>query len=372
MKDQIRHYAEEILRILDEEEAEIIEDEVPVESTPEPIPEPVKPEPVKEEIPEPTEEKTKDPIRGFKAEIVAHSVIQCSWIPQADGKIDIEFYKKGVNPKTGKRYDRDWHHSVNKYLKIFIPISDMSYKIWVREEDTGEGYLFRAKKAQWSIFGIDLFTWYSDPVMAVYPTPEPIVVPEPVKEEPIIEPVKEEKPEPIIDEVIEPVIEQPTKPVQIALAFHNNYNVDVWLNGELIPKERPFDYSFSNPVGPDIRVKLVWIDTFKTLLIEPSQINHETFAYKLINRDRDSDLSKINANHTGDVGSGDIDFWGEPARDNPLGIIVSKHGDTRYDTRFPYPEFYKGFPDDPVNNPDDLSIHPQWSTNGKIVLNLGI
>lgn len=37
MKSKIRHYAQEILRILDEEEAEIIEDEVPVEPTPEPI-----------------------------------------------------------------------------------------------------------------------------------------------------------------------------------------------------------------------------------------------------------------------------------------------------------------------------------------------
>lgn len=318
-----------------------------------PIEEPVEdevetPEPDEEEIEETVKENPNDPLSNFRAVIINPTTVQCRWIANVEGEIDIEYYRPGI--------DRVWHHSVNKYLKLLIPISSESYNIGFNAPV--ETAYFRAKKARWKIFGLEFGVWYSNPVYAK--KPEPVKEPEP-KPEPVVEEPKPEIPK-------EP---EPTKPdtvVQVAVTFLKGLSFDVWVNGIKLQDE--FDYTFSvprdyNAVNDRAGVKIIALDKlFETLVIDKNQTD---VAIKVLNRDPENDLMKIDSRHD----DTNPNFWGTPALNNhPLGIIYSKHGDTtqKEGEEIPDPLFYKGWREDPVNNPNNRDFHPQWSATGKIVI----
>ena len=139
----------------------------------------------------------------------------------------------------------------------------------------------------------------------------------------------------------------------------------------MIPKERPFDYSFLNPSnGVMAGVKVVKTTQLKTVELNPDQLRFAglpndgfgQFAIKVVNRDPDSDLTKINANHSVPP---DPDFWGQPASDTqPYGIIYSRLGDTVYGNKHPDPQFYLGW-----RNAENAPrvFESVWSDNKRIV-----
>lgn len=206
--------------ITDEKPTNDNEPETPVEDE-----EPETPEP-DEEIEEPVKEgNPKDPLSNFRAIIINPTTVECRWDAHVEGEIDIEYYRLNKEPV--------WKHSVNKYLKILIPISLQAYNIGNIQEGIEDAY-FRAKKAKWTVFGIDFFTWYSDPVKAKYAKPEPVVVP---VSTPIPDPIEEPTPQPEQPtEPVEPIPKPETDTVDVLVMFINknfkpaNY-IDVNING---------------------------------------------------------------------------------------------------------------------------------------------
>ena len=312
------------------DEPEDKETKEPVVDDPEEIKQPT-------EDKEPTEETPHVPVSNFKARIINGHSIHVTWTAHTDGEMDILY----DTPK-----DKPWKHSVEKYTKP-IPIQDQSLIIWY-----GDSLKTARLKA---VIG----DWESNIVEVDSSKPQPDPKPEPIKEPE--KPVEDE--EPIEDN---PKPEQPTeKPVvEMALVFLGGESFDAWVNGQKVKDE--FDYTFPKPDGVKAGVKLIKLsEKFKTLVMVKTK-GHK--GIKVVNRDPDNDLTRINANHTNE---GDPNFWGQPAKSSfPLGVIYGPLGDTTQPEgeKVPDPLFWRGWREDPINRPNDRDFHSQWSDTGKIVI----
>tara|TARA_R100001143_G_C3360967_1_gene135592 strand:- start:12511 stop:14457 length:1947 start_codon:yes stop_codon:yes gene_type:complete len=161
--------------------------------------------------------------------------------------------------------------------------------------------------------------------------------------------------------------------VQIALVFMDGVNIDVTLNGQLIPSTKGFDYTFGSA-----GVKVVSLSSrLTTMHLNPAQIKSSSlnndgfgfFSYKAVNKNSDANLYAIN-----NVNNGNAEFWGTPASTNALGLINNRSGDTVYGTKYPDPLFYLGWRFDPVNQPNNRNFEATWSNTGKMAitfLNIG-
>lgn len=161
--------------------------------------------------------------------------------------------------------------------------------------------------------------------------------------------------------------------VQVALVFMDGVNLDVTINGSLIPSTRSFDYTFG---GAGVKV-ISLSSNLVSMQLNPAQIRNSTlnndgfgfFGYKAVNKNSSANLYAIN-----DINNGNPEFWGQPASSNGLGVINNRSGDTVYGTKYPDPLFYLGWRYDPVNKPNDRNFESVWSNTGKVVitfLNLG-
>ena len=155
--------------------------------------------------------------------------------------------------------------------------------------------------------------------------------------------------------------------MQVALIFIDGVNIDVTLNGTLIPSTKGFDYSFGSA-----GVKVVNLSgNLNSMHLNPSQLkpgglNNEgfgAFGYKMVNKNSSANLFAINASNDGNP-----EFWGQPASTSPLGVINNRSGDTVYDTKYPDALFYLGWRFDPVNQPNNRNFESQWSNTGKMAI----
>lgn len=172
----------------------------------------------------------------------------------------------------------------------------------------------------------------------------------------------------------EPTNPPPSGGVQVALIFLDGVNLDITLNGQVIPSTRGFDYTFAGS-----GVKVVSLSSnLVTMNVNPDQVRNSTlnndgfgfFSYKVVNKNSDANLFGIN-----NVDNGNAEFWGQPASTNPLGIINNRSGDTVYETRYSDALFYLGWRFDPANQPNNRNFEAQWSRTGKMAItffNLGI
>lgn len=164
---------------------------------------------------------------------------------------------------------------------------------------------------------------------------------------------------------------------QVALVFLDGVNLDVTVNGTLYSANTPFDYTFNNN-GVTAGVKVVTVSgNLTTMQLNPNQLKQPgldadgfgLFSYKVVNKNPDTNMFGIHAIHNSSQ-----EFWGNAATSNPLGIIVSRLGDTVYSTAHADPLFYLGWRFDPVNQPNNRNFQSQWSNTGKMVFsffNLG-
>lgn len=193
-------------------------------------------------------------------------------------------------------------------------------------------------------------------------------------------PQPEPTPEPLPQPAPQPTQPIPSGDVQVAFVFLDGVHFDVNVNGSLLSKERPFDYTFLNPAsGAMAGVKVVLTSELKTVELNPDQIRFPNlpndgfglFSIKVVNRDSNNDLMKINGVHTNPL-SNNPNFYGSPAiNSHPLGVIYSRVGCTVFADKCPDPQFYLGWREG-CNAP--RVFHPQWSTNKRIVFtffNLG-
>jgi len=156
--------------------------------------------------------------------------------------------------------------------------------------------------------------------------------------------------------------------VQVAVTFLDGDFFDVALNGQIYhfagrsPDDPAWDYAFGNARG-----QVILLDhQLATMALDPNQvrvpgINNEGFgalAYKVVNKNADANLYATNGNHDENP-----EFWGNAAVDSPLGIIVSRVGNTITGTEFPDPLFYFGLLDQTTGS---RVFHPSWSATGKV------
>src|SRR5665811_67783 len=152
--------------------------------------------------------------------------------------------------------------------------------------------------------------------------------------------------EPAVDEKPIPETTVPIGDVEIAFVFNDGRHFDVQVNGGLLPKERPFDYTFTNDNGGQAGVKIVKTTSLKTVELDPDQIKVSglgndgfgEFEYKIVNKDPGYDLTKISTTAS----------LSRSANINPVGVTVSRTGDTVYFDKYPDPLFYKGWRDQPA------------------------
>lgn len=256
MKEQIKHHANEIIRLIDED-------------TVKPDPDPIEEEdpPVEEE--EPVEENPDNPISNFKCELLALDNIKCSWIPNKDGEMDIEFNRPGIDK-------RQWQHSVEKYVAP-IPISDGQVFIGIGEFNT---VVLRAKIKK-TLLGIPVGNWYSDEItlsvddLIKKPEPKPEPIPDPPPTDP--DPVEDEEPAPKPDP-------EPTNTVDLLIYFVNknfepgkyiDVNVDgIWYNLSLYNHDSPeWDVRYQGARG----VVLMLPKPFKHISFRDEQIFFDGF-----------------------------------------------------------------------------------------------
>jgi len=292
----------------------------------EPIEQPEQPEPIEDNA----------PITNITTEVIAPNMVRVRWKAHTERGMDIVYHLEG---------EKEWKHSVKKYTGKSIPITDQSVVIGFNKTLDKKVY-FKAVVGEWEK---EITERYKAPV-------EPTPVPEP--EEPVIDqPIEEPNPEP----TPEP---EDSFAVEMALVFLGGDSFDAWVNDEKVKDE--FDYTFPKPDGVSAGVKIVKLsEKFKTLVIDKTK-GHK--GIKVVNRDPDNDLTRINANHTNE---GDPNFWGQPAKSSfPLGVIYGPLGDTTQPEgeKVPDPLFWRGWREDPINRPNDRDFHSQWSDTGKIVI----
>jgi hypothetical protein len=164
---------------------------------------------------------------------------------------------------------------------------------------------------------------------------------------------------------------------QIALVFLDGVNLDVTVNGTLYSASTPFHYTFNNN-GVTAGAKVVTVSgNLTTMQLNPNQLKRQgldadgfgLFSYKVVNKNSGTNLNGIHA-----INNGSQEFWGTAATSNPLGIIVSRLGDTVYKTKYPDPLFYLGWRNYPVDQPNNRNFTQHWSKTGKmafIYFNLG-
>ncbi len=159
----------------------------------------------------------------------------------------------------------------------------------------------------------------------------------------------------------------PPDGTEVALVFLDGVNFDVTINGSLYSSNSPFDYTFN---GAGVKVVAVAGDLVSMSLnsnqIRVPGLNNDGFGwfvYKVVNKDANTDMYGINAIHDGSQ-----EFWGEPASNNPAGIMVSRSGDTVYGMQYPDPLFYQGWRFDPVNQPHNRTFQSAWSNTGKVAI----
>jgi hypothetical protein len=183
-------------------------------------------------------------------------------------------------------------------------------------------------------------------------------------------------PEPDPDPEPEP-LKHPESPVlvpadiQVALTFLDGEFFDVALNGQIYsfsarsPDDPAWDYAFA-----DARGQVIELDhELATMALDPAQIrvqglNNEgygLFGYKVVNKNADADLYQTNGNHDDNP-----EFWGNAATVDPLGIIVSRMGNTITGRQYPDPFFYYGLLDQQTGS---RVFDPSWSATGKIGIN---
>ncbi len=161
--------------------------------------------------------------------------------------------------------------------------------------------------------------------------------------------------------------------VEVAVTFLNGHFFDVALNGQVFSfsdralDDPAWDYGFINSLGQNARGQVIELDhELATMAVDPSQIRVEglnnegfgNFGYKVVNKDADANLYETNGTHDDNP-----EFWGNTAADDPLGIIVSRSGNTITGTQYPDPLFYYGLlKQDTGSRVFDSS----WSGTGKI------
>lgn len=159
--------------------------------------------------------------------------------------------------------------------------------------------------------------------------------------------------------------------IEVAVTFLDGEFFDVALNGQIYsfsgrsPDDPAWDYAFD-----DARGQVIELDhQLATMALDPDQIrvqglNNEgfgSFAYKVVNKNGDADLYQTNGIHDENP-----EFWGNPATVDPLGVIVSRMGNTITGAQFPDPLFYYGLLDQQTGS---RVFDPSWSATGKIGIN---
>lgn len=161
--------------------------------------------------------------------------------------------------------------------------------------------------------------------------------------------------------------------VQVAVTFLNGHFFDVALNGQVFSfsgrtiDDPAWDYGFVNSLGQNARGQVIELDhELATMALDPTQIRVEglnnegfgNFGYKVVNKDADANLYETNGNHNDNP-----EFWGNADPDAPLGIIVSRSGNTITGTQYPDHLFYYGLL---KRDTGSRVFDPSWSGTGKI------